>query len=87
MTKKILLLLLTLSFANGLYANTLVIDAQKYGETEMHLTELYVLQAGVNAVGDYIIRFENGQELSLGKPTDYQKFYVRYIDDNDIIAQ
>jgi hypothetical protein len=84
MIKKILLFLF-LILPTTLFANSLVIVLKKYGETEMHITHLYVQQAGLTSTGDYIIRFENGQELSLGKPSDYEKFIVRYVSDNDRI--
>lgn len=82
---RILLTLLILSLSLEAKAHTLIVDGKKAGSTEIHMVYHYVIQAGYNSTGTYIIRFTNGEEISLGKRSHWERFRAVFVMDSDQI--
>lgn len=86
---KYLLTAFLLIFSINAFCGTLFIDARRKGHHQDEIiTHLYVADYGYNSEGIFVIRFQNGQVLYLGKPRDWDKFEViQFVDHNELLRK
>jgi hypothetical protein len=86
MVKKILIVILGVSFSLTSLSHTLLVEGKKTGHnTTMRMVYHYVWEAGYDSTGVFMIRFLNGEEISLGKRSHWEKFRASWVHDDDLI--
>ncbi|MBA2654957.1 MAG: hypothetical protein H0U71_07855 [Gammaproteobacteria bacterium] len=85
MKSKCLLLLMLLLLVTPSFAGTLFITAKERGHGQvLHMQYVHVADFGWNSAGDFIIRFENGEQQSLGRRSQWEYFAAPiFVNDND----
>lgn len=82
--RKLLLIILSLIFSATTPAGTLFIYAKKVGhDQDIYFTHVHVADYGWNSAGTFIIRFQDGHQVTLGKASHWERFTTYYVEDDD----
>lgn len=84
---KLVIVMMATGLALNVFAGTLFITAKKTGHNQdINMTYVHVETYGYNSAGDFVVRFHDGNQISLGKRSSWEQFDYTYINDQDILV-